>query len=162
MVINTDKMRQVITSIQEVGITNLTIPNLARILSILNEDEIDELIKRSYKIFGYGISGSVARKMLETAKPIAISSYYWKLKDIENSDVIKELNKAIKEDNLDAFFNSKTTLELGQIKYYILHYLVKMKQEETYKKAKEIIEKINKAILSKDFERKFAIEKKAA
>jgi hypothetical protein len=152
--VNTDKMRQVITSIKDVGITNCTIPSLANIISILNETEIDELIKRSYKIFGCGQTGSNARKLLEEAKPLALLSISNKLRKIKNSQIIRELNVAINNNDLDEFLKNKTTTELGEIKYYIINYLVDMDDENTYKQIESIINKINMVIQKKDFDRK--------
>ncbi len=154
--ISNEKIKQVFSAIKDNGIEAFDDESLAKLLAILNEDELDEFEKRCYE----ELDGMESLKKIMDVRPFAETIIKRDLYRIRKSDLYNKYIVSLKSGEYRDFFKSLRIDELADLKKYV-SYNIDIKNESNISGSKKIINMITKEIKKKEEAKKPSFEKVA-
>lgn len=154
--ISNEKIKQVFSAIKDNGIEAFDDESLAKLLAILNEDELDEFEKRSYE----ELEGMEALKRIMDVRPLAEVIINRDLYRIRKSELYNKYIESLKSGEYRDLFKSLRVEELADLKKYV-SYTIDNKDESNISGSKKIINMITKEIKKKEEAKKPSFEKVA-
>lgn len=143
--ISEEKVKQVLTAIKENSIKSFTNEELAKLLSILTEEEYDILERKSYQELG----GASAQIRISSLRPYVSFRVNKELNEVYNSQIFKLFLESLKRREYYAYLKSLKVEELASLKKYFSYTYAK-NNPSTKKAFSKVIQMITKEIINKE------------
>lgn len=154
--VSDEKIKQVFNAIKDNGIEAFDDESLAKLLSILNADELDEFEKRCYQ----ELDGIESLNRIMNIRPLVELLVNKELYRIRTGNLYSLYLESLNKGEYREFFKSLRIEELADLKKYV-SYTVNNKDEVNVSASKKIIKMITKEIKNKELERKPRFEEAA-
>lgn len=151
--LSNEKIKQVFNAIKDNGIAAFDYESLARLLSILSPEELDEFIEVSYK----ELDGAEASMRIMNIKPLVETLINKELYRIRTSPLYTLYIESLTKGEYREFFKNLKEEELADLKKYI-SYTSKSDDQVNVTGTKKIINIITKEIKMRDNSRKPRLE----
>lgn len=143
--LSNEKIKQVFNAIRDNGIEAFDDESLAKLLAILNEEELDEFEKNCFS----ELDGIEALKRVMNVRPLVESIVNKDLYRIRKSDLYRLYIESLNKGEYRDFFKSLKIEELADLKKYV-SYTIDSKDELNVSGSKKIINMITKEIKLKE------------
>lgn len=143
--VSNEKIKQVFNAIRDNGIDAFDDESLAKLLAILNTEELDEFEKRCYK----ELSGMDALNRIMNIRPLVEAIVNKDLYRIRNSDLYEKYKTSLINDDYREFFKELKVEELADLKKYV-SFTIDSSSDTNISGSKKIINMITREIKTKE------------
>ena len=147
--VSNEKIKQVFNAIRDNGIDAFDDDSLARLLAILNSEELDEFEKNCYR----ELDGIDALHRIMSIRPLVEAIINKDLYRIRNSSLYEQYKKSLVDGNYRELFKELKVEELADLKKYV-SFTIDSASETNIKGSKKIINMITREIKTKEEMRK--------
>lgn len=143
--LSNEKIKQIFNAIKDNGIDAFDDESLAKLLSILNQEELDEFERRCFK----ELDGVDALKRIMNIRPLVEALINKELYRIRRSDLYERYKNAIMKDTYRELFKELKVEELADLKKYV-SFTIDPTDEANISGSKKIISMITREIKVKE------------